>query len=126
MRIINPQREAETVWVHGAPFNRVDIERGVFRPDNMQYLTGEYEAFLYSGQNEHETIMRVSLECEDPDHCDTRQVRDGFLDSFLKGRPALATAYADGSFKIVFWFPKIGGLELHNLKGRPKRLVDRR
>ena len=47
MRIMNPQREAETVWVHGTPFNRVDVERGVFQPRNMEYLTGEYEAVLY-------------------------------------------------------------------------------
>ena len=32
----------------------------------------------------------------------------------------------DGSFKILFGFTKTGGLELHTLKGRPKRLVDRR
>ena len=126
MRIMNPQREAETVWVNGAPFNRVDIERGVFQHENMQYLTGEYEAFLYTGEDEHETIMRVGLESEDPDHCDKRRIAEQFLDSFLKGRPALSAAYADGSFKIVFGFTKTGGLELHTLKGRPKRLVDRR
>ena len=126
MRIINPQREAETVWVNGAPFNRVDIERGVFQHENMQYLTGEYEAFLYTGEDEHETIMRVSLESEDPGHCDTRRIGEQFLDSFLKGRPALSAAHADGSFKILFGFTKTGGLELHTLKGRPKRLVDRR
>lgn len=46
MRILNPEREAETSWVMGAPFNRVDVERGVFQRENMDYLTGEYEAFL--------------------------------------------------------------------------------
>ena len=71
---MNPQREADTVWVNGAPFNRIDIEQGVFQHENMQYLTGEYEAFLYTGQDEQETIMRVGLECMDPDHCDTRHV----------------------------------------------------
>ena len=62
MRIMNPQRESETVWVAGNPFNRVDIERGVFQRDNMDYLTGEYEAFLYG--DEMETTLRVSMECE--------------------------------------------------------------
>ena len=125
MRIINPQREAETVWINGAPFNRVDIERGVFQHENMQYLTGEYEAFLYSGQDEQETIMRVGLESVDPDP-DERRIGERFLETFLKGRPALSAAHADGSFKILFRFTAPGGLELQALKGRPKRLVDRR
>jgi len=42
MRILNPQREAETVWVAGNPFNKVDIEQGVFQRDNMEYITGNY------------------------------------------------------------------------------------
>ena len=32
MRIVNPAREAETVWVQGNSFNRVDIESAVFQP----------------------------------------------------------------------------------------------
>jgi phenylacetate-coenzyme A ligase PaaK-like adenylate-forming protein len=44
--IILPEREAETVWVAGSPFNRVDVERGVFQRENMDYLTGEYEASM--------------------------------------------------------------------------------
>ena len=126
MRIMNPQREADTVWVNGAYFNRVDIERGVFQPENMQYLTGEYEAFLYTGQDERETILRIGLECMDPDHCDTRRIGDSFLGSFLKGQPLLTEAHGDGTLKILFWFTRPGGLELNTLKGRPKRLVDRR
>jgi phenylacetate-coenzyme A ligase PaaK-like adenylate-forming protein len=51
-RILNPEREAETVWVLGSPFNHVDIEKGVFQPDNMDHLTGEYEAFLYGDESE--------------------------------------------------------------------------
>jgi hypothetical protein len=38
--IILPEREAETVWVAGSPFNRVDVGRGVFQQENMDYLTG--------------------------------------------------------------------------------------
>lgn len=45
MKILNPQRESETFWVAETPFNRVDVERGVFQRENMEYLTGEYEAF---------------------------------------------------------------------------------
>ena len=49
MRIVNPQREAETIWLFENPFNRVDIESAVFQHQNMEYLTGEYEAYLYDG-----------------------------------------------------------------------------
>lgn len=49
LRIKTPEREGERFFVEDRSFNRVDIERGVFQPDNMQYLTGEYEAFLYRG-----------------------------------------------------------------------------
>ena len=63
MRILNPQREAETFWVNDVPFNRVDIEQGIFQRENMDYLTGEYEAFLYrgtrEGQNDSSTKHRM-------------------------------------------------------------------
>jgi phenylacetate-coenzyme A ligase PaaK-like adenylate-forming protein len=49
------------VWVAGSPFNRVDVERGVFQRENMDYLTGEYEASLYG--DAEETTLRVSMEC---------------------------------------------------------------
>ena len=78
MRIINPQREAETFWVLGNSMNRVDVEAGVFQPDNMEYLTGEYEAFLYDGESHDEVLMRVSVECFDPDHCDRQRIEDRF------------------------------------------------
>lgn len=38
LRIYSPQREAETVWLMGIPFNRVDVERGVFQKENLEYL----------------------------------------------------------------------------------------
>ena len=50
MRIFNPQREAESVWVYANPLNRVDVEAAVFQHESMEYLTGEYEAFLYDGE----------------------------------------------------------------------------
>jgi phenylacetate-coenzyme A ligase PaaK-like adenylate-forming protein len=126
MRIMNPTREAETVWVLETSFNRVDIEKGVFQPGNMAYLTGEYEAFLYSGEREHEAVLRVSMEAFDPATCDGKAIKENFLASFLKYRPRLAQGHADGSFAIEFNITPPGALELHTVKGRPKRLVDRR
>ncbi len=126
MRIINPQREAETFWVLGNSLNRVDVEAGVFQPDNMEFLTGEYEAFLYDGEGRDEVVMRVSVECFDPDHCDRKQIEDRFTSRFLKFKPLLLEHSADQTFRIIFNFTKQKGLELHRLRGRPKRLVDRR
>src|SRR5659263_650041 len=74
MKIQNPQRGSETFWVSETPFNRVDVERGVFQRENMEYLTGEYEAFIYGGDDEGETIMRVSVECLDKEKCDRNVV----------------------------------------------------
>ncbi|HIH94709.1 TPA: coenzyme F390 synthetase [Methanosarcina acetivorans] len=126
MKILTPQREAETSWVEGTPFNRVDVERGVFQSGNMDYLTGEYEAFLYGGEDEGENALRVSLECENPETCDRTIVKENFLHSFFRYKPPLARAYEDGTFKILFNFTGPGELELYKIKGRPKRLVDRR
>ncbi|NYB52946.1 MAG: coenzyme F390 synthetase [Methanobacteriaceae archaeon] len=124
MRILNPEREAETVWVMGAPFNRVDIEKGVFQEENMDYLTGEYEAFLYG--DEEEVTLRVSMECHDLKQCEEELVQDNFLKSFLEYKPTLHEAHQDGSFNINFNFTGPGGLEFYKIRGRPKRLVDRR
>ena len=126
MRITNPQREAETVWVSGNSFNRVDIEAAVFQPESMEYLTGEYEAFVYDGDAPNETILRVSVECLFPDHCDRRLVEEHFVARFLKHKSGLAAQYHDGALQVLFNFTGHGGLELARLKGRPKRLVDRR
>jgi phenylacetate-coenzyme A ligase PaaK-like adenylate-forming protein len=126
MRIINPQREAETVWVYANSLNRVDVEAAVFQHESMEYLTGEYEAFLYDGEESGEAVLRVSLECFDLDRCNKKLVEDQFIDRFFKNKPGLAHQYHDGNFPIIFNFTGPGGLELHKLKGRPKRLVDRR
>jgi coenzyme F390 synthetase len=124
LRILNPQREAETVWVKGTPFNRVDVERAVFQRENMEYLTGEYEAFLYG--SEDEVTLRVSLESRDLNQLDREVVQDNFIKSFLEYRRVLYQAHLDGDFNIVFNFTGPGGLEFYKVKGRPKRLVDRR
>jgi coenzyme F390 synthetase len=126
MKIMNPQRESETFWVAETPFNRVDVERGVFQRENMEYLTGEYEAFLYGGDDEGETIMRVSVECLDRDTCDRKAVEENFHRAFFRYKPLLSQAYENETFKIIFNFAGLRDLELYRIKGRPKRLVDRR
>lgn len=126
IKILNPQRESETFWVAEMPFNRVDVERGVFQRENMEYLTGEYEAFLYGGDDEGETTMRVSIECLDREKCDRKAVEENFLRAFFRYKPQLAKAYANEIFKIIFNFAGIQDLELYRIKGRPKRIVDRR
>jgi len=124
MKILNPQRESETFWVAETPFNRVDVERGVFQRENMEYLTGEYEAFLYGGEGE--TIMRVSVECLDQQKCDRKLVEENVLKAFFKYKLPLEEAYVNGTFKIIFNFVGLSELELYRIKGRPKRMVDRR
>lgn len=126
MRITNPEREAETLWAFGNPFNRTDIEAAVFQADSMAYLTGEYEASLYDGDKPEEAILRVNLECPDPEHCDRKLVKDRFVSRFLKYKSLIAEHYHEGSFQIEFNFTGLRGLDFYTLKGRPKRLVDRR
>lgn len=126
MRVKNPIREAETVYINAIPVNRVDIEKGVFQRENMEYLSGEYEAFVYSDEDSTNVAMRVSLESRNPETCDRKLVEENFLSAFFKKNPALSPLYTDGALDILFHFAPRGDLELHRLKGRPKRLVDRR
>jgi phenylacetate-coenzyme A ligase PaaK-like adenylate-forming protein len=126
MRIHTPQREAETAWIFGNALGRVDVEAGVFQPENMEYITGEYEAFIYEGESLDEVVFRISVECMDHDRCDRKLVENQLIGRFLKYKPGLASQYHDGKLKISINFTGPGGLELHNQKGRPKRLIDRR
>ncbi|GAB4307055.1 MAG: coenzyme F390 synthetase [Methanobacteriaceae archaeon] len=126
MRIMNPQREAETYWIAGSPFNRVDVEAAVFQRENMEYLTGEYETFLYGDEDEGEVTMRVSMECQDINHCEEELVKENFIKSFFKYKPILYDAYSEGMLNMVFNFTEPGELEFYKIKGRPKRIVDRR
>ncbi len=126
MRIFNPQREAEMVRVFGNPINRVDVEAGVFQHDNMQFLNGEYEAFITGAESQNEIVMKVRIEAIDLNPANRRAIEDRFVERFLKHRHELAQYYADHRFSIVFDFVGAGELELHGIKGRPKRLVDRR
>ena len=125
MRILNPQREAETSWVLGTPVNRVDIERGVFQRENMEYLTGEYEAFIARGPDGRE-LLQVRLECGDIEACDRQLVTENFIRTVLKWKPMLNKAYDEGDFKFEIDFTPPETLELYHSKGRPKRLIDRR
>jgi phenylacetate-coenzyme A ligase PaaK-like adenylate-forming protein len=126
MRIMNPQREAETFWVGGSFFNRVDIESGVFQRENMDYLTGEYEAFIYGDEDQGEVTMRVSVECENKDRCNQEIIKENFLKSFFQYKKGLNEEYNNASFDILFNFTGPGDLEFYKIKGRPKRIVDRR
>ena len=126
MRIVNPEREAETLWAFGNPFNRTDIEAAVFQAENMAHVTGEYEASVYDGDVPEKVFLQVNLECFDPARCDRKLVEDRFVSRFLKYKSLIAEHYYDGSFRIEFNFTGLSGLELYTMKGRPKRLVDRR
>ncbi len=126
MRIYNPQRDAETAWIFGNAMNRVDIEAGVFQPENMEYLTGEYESFIYKGESPNQVVLRISVECLDLARCDRKLVEDTLIGRFLKYKPGLADQYTEGNLTIPVNFTGPGGLELHTRKGRPKRLIDRR
>jgi len=126
MRIMNPQREAETFWISGNPFNRVDVEQAVFQRENMEYLTGEYEAFIYGDEDEGEVTMRVTMECFHPQKCDNEIIKENFIKTFFKYKQGLAQAYYDGNLNLIFNFTGPGDLEFYRIKGRPKRIVDRR
>ena len=115
MRVKNPIREAETIRINDIPINRVDIERGVFQRENMEYLSGEYEAFIYSDEESGTTAMRVSLECDNPDTCDRKGVQENFLSALFEENPSLGHIYSDGSLDILFYYSSMGDLELHRL-----------
>jgi phenylacetate-coenzyme A ligase PaaK-like adenylate-forming protein len=126
MRIVNPQRESETIHIFGTTMNRVDVEAGVFQYDNMQFLNGEYEAFLSEGASRNEIVLQVNVESTDVDPVNRRLIEERFVERLLKHRSELAQRYADHRFSVIVNVVGEGGLGLHKLKGRPKRLVDRR
>lgn len=126
MRVKNPWREAENIYVSGVPLNRVDIEKAIFHPENMDDITGEYEAFLYSGEDESSAVLRISVESRIPEECDWTGIRERITEGLLGISREIGELYGDGTLRIVFHLAGPGGLELHALRGRPKRLVDRR
>lgn len=126
MRIENPWRESESVFIGNSSINRIDIESGVFKRENMEYLTGDYEAFLYGGRDGKKTVLRISVECRDSGACNKKVVEANITESILKKKPELSEDYAEGYFSIIFNFVSKGELEFQKITGRPKRLVDRR
>lgn len=125
MRIQNPWRESETIRIFEVPINRIDIERTVFQPDNLPSLTGEYEAFVY-GEEENEITLRISVEAENKEACSIHDITEVITSAILRQKPELAGSYNDGIFQILVHVTGPGELELHQIKGRPKRLIDRR
>ncbi len=127
LKILNPQREAETFWVFGSPFNRVDVERGVFQRENMEYVSGEYEAFLMDDPVlDDGVVLRVNLERKDGVKGDVGVVEENFLKGFFKFKPKLKQDCFDGRFKVEVNLLGQKGLGIFKLKGRPKRVVDKR
>jgi coenzyme F390 synthetase len=126
MRILTPQREAETFWVNSVPFNRIDIEQGIFQRENMDYLTGEYEAFLYRGTREGQTFLQLNMECLDKENPGKNHIQANFLTGFLKNKALLAEMLQDGSFEVVFSFLGRKELGIYRTKGRPRRILDKR
>ena len=98
----------------------------MFQHQNMEYLTGEYEAYVFDGDKPGKTVLRVNLECFDPDHSDQHLIEDQFVTRFLKYKSMIAEHYHDQTFTIEFNFTGPRGLDFYTQKGRPKRLVDRR
>lgn len=126
MKIFNPQREAETFWVSKTPFNRVDVESGVFQRENMEYLTGEYEAFIHNGEKVTETVLKINLEKIDGKTTDLELINENFLKAFLQHKPILARAYKENKLDIAINITDRDEMELFKKRGRPKRVTDRR
>jgi coenzyme F390 synthetase len=125
LRIRPPRRENDRLAIGMGQLDRTEIERAVFNPDNMEDLTGEYEAFLY-GDGDTGALLRVGLECWDPAVCDRSAIQERMLETLAAHNPMLASMLNGGEFRVLFSFTGQGGLDLHQVKGRPKRLVDRR
>ncbi|MDD1653507.1 MAG: coenzyme F390 synthetase, partial [Methanomicrobiales archaeon] len=126
LRILNPLREAETFRAGGAFLNRVDVERGVFQRENMEYLTGDYEAFLTEGGSDDATVLAVTMECPDPAQVDRDGITDRFTRGFIGRNPFLQKAYENDLLSVTTSFAAPGTLAHQRMKGRPKRLQDRR
>ncbi|MEN6609683.1 MAG: hypothetical protein ABFC24_02490 [Methanoregulaceae archaeon] len=75
------------------------------------------------GEHEEEVILRVSPEKFEPEHCDGKFITDAFLAGFLKHRPRLSAAHADGRLVIDFNITPPGALEFYRINGRKNVLL---
>ncbi|MFC1487597.1 coenzyme F390 synthetase [Thermoproteota archaeon] len=126
MKINYPQREKETFWIRGNPFNRVDVEKGVFQRENMEYLTGEYKVFLYGDLLGGVSTLNVNLECLDLKNCNISIVKENFLKGFFKFKPQLQKEHSENNLVFQINFLKQDELEIYKFKCSSKRLVDKR
>ncbi|NTW92828.1 MAG: hypothetical protein HGA40_05230 [Methanoregulaceae archaeon] len=65
------------------------------------------------------------MESTDPSSANREEITETFTRSFFRYKPALARLHGDG-FSLIFNLTGQGELELSRIKGRPRRLVDRR
>jgi coenzyme F390 synthetase len=93
MKITSPQRESETMWVEGGPFNRVDVERGVFQKENLDYITGEYESILRKDKGR--SVLEVSVESLNPKTAEKGIIEENFIRAFSENKPILKEALID-------------------------------
>ncbi|PKL60094.1 MAG: coenzyme F390 synthetase, partial [Methanomicrobiales archaeon HGW-Methanomicrobiales-4] len=84
------------------------------------------EAFIYGGEEDNEVTLRISVEADNKETCSQRDINEVITENLLSHLPDLAGAYHDDNFRILTHITGAGGLELHQIRGRPKRLVDRR
>lgn len=123
-----PVISGRTIRENQPPEDLVHLD--IYDPRLQNFLPdgecGRTHMKIMTPQRESETLMRVSVECLDREKCDRRAVEENFLRAFFRYKPGLEQAYADGIFKIIFNFAGLRDLELFRIKGRPKRLVDRR
>jgi len=126
LRVDTPIRSQETVYIAGVPVNRVDIESAVFQPEHMAHITGEYEAFLYEGGRPGTVVLRVSLESRQEDGRVPRELEPSLREALIRRVPPLESLIADDILRVLLHTTGPGGLELHRVPGRPKRIVDRR
>lgn len=140
MKINNPIRNTETIKLFGTSINKTAIESGVFQRENMDYLTGEYESFIYINRNENvnknqnkenfylenekNTYLKVSFECETPENTNKDIIENNFLKSFFNNKKELEENYNNDKFKIEFEFLNKGELEFYKSKKKAKRISD--
>ena len=92
----------------------------------MEYLTGEYEAFLRENPKDGAITLSVNMECLNRENCSIPIVEGNFLRGFLKFKPKLRREYEEGRLKIALNFLREKELQIYRSKGRPKRIVDKR